>query len=49
MMKEEIGNASLYQKLQSTLYKYGAYKGAPDRPCGVGRADASPELLLNDR
>ena len=25
-MKEEIGNASLYQKLQSTLYKYGAYK-----------------------
>ena len=26
MMKEEIGNASLYQKLQSTLYKYGAYK-----------------------
>ena len=26
MMKEEIDNASLYQKLQSALYKYGAYK-----------------------
>ena len=26
MMKEQIGNASLYQKLQSTLYKYGTYK-----------------------
>ena len=24
-MKEEIDNTSLYQKLQSALYKYGAY------------------------
>ena len=24
------------------------YKGAPDKPCGVGRADANPKLLLND-
>ena len=22
--------------------------GAPDKPCGVGRADADPKLLLND-
>ena len=24
------------------------YRGAPDKPCGVGRADANPKLLLND-
>ena len=24
------------------------YQGAPDKPCGVGRADANPKLLLND-
>ena len=24
------------------------YFGAPDKPCGVGRADANPKLLLND-
>ena len=24
------------------------YMGAPDKPCGVGRADANPKLLLND-
>ena len=22
--------------------------GAPDKPCGVGRADANPKLSLND-
>ena len=22
--------------------------GASDKPCGVGRADANPKLLLND-
>ena len=26
MMKEEIDNASLYQKLLSALYKFGDYK-----------------------
>ena len=26
------------------IYKFGA----PDKPCGVGRADANPKLLLND-
>ena len=25
-----------------------AVVGAPDKPCGVGRADATPKLLLND-
>ena len=25
-----------------------SYQGAPDKPCGVGRADANPKLLLND-
>lgn len=25
-----------------------SYRGAPDKPCGVGRADANPKLLLND-
>ena len=24
------------------------FLGAPDKPCGVGRADANPKLLLND-
>ena len=44
------------QKLTQTLVVVliSAYKqflmnnGAPDKPCGVGRADANPKLLLND-
>ena len=28
--------------------KETAKEGAPDKPCGVGRADANPKLLLND-
>ena len=28
--------------------KYTQKTGAPDKPCGVGRADANPKLLLND-
>ena len=31
----------------SGKYK-GEENGAPDKPCGVGRADANPKLLLND-
>ena len=27
---------------------YSVEFGAPDKPCGVGRADANPKLLLND-
>ena len=33
-----LGNAEIVKP------KYGA----PDKPCGVGRADANPKLLLND-
>ena len=28
--------------------RYIKTMGAPDKPCGVGRADANPKLLLND-
>ena len=27
---------------------FSSILGAPDKPCGVGRADANPKLLLND-
>ena len=30
------------------LNDYFSITGAPDKPCGVGRADANPKLLLND-
>ena len=30
------------------LLYYTLKLGAPDKPCGVGRADANPKLLLND-
>ena len=30
------------------LLSWTSYLGAPDKPCGVGRADANPKLLLND-
>ena len=33
---------------QLTPHYIGGRKGAPDKPCGVGRADANPKLLLND-
>ena len=32
----------------STLLISMGEPGAPDKPCGVGRADANPKLLLND-
>ena len=32
----------------TTDYKVTELFGAPDKPCGVGRADANPKLLLND-
>ena len=36
-------------KEYDTLEEQSAAKvGAPDKPCGVGRADANPKLLLND-
>ena len=40
------------EKYKPYILKYKAlvlkYVGAPDKPCGVGRADANPKLLLND-
>ena len=27
---------------------FKCFYGAPDKPCGVGCADANPKLLLND-
>lgn len=41
------------QEVQITQLKIKELKhktilGAPDKPCGVGRADANPKLLLND-
>ena len=34
--------------LTSFFLKTCVVCGAPDKPCGVGRADANPKLLLND-
>ena len=31
-----------------SVYDPADIMGAPDKPCGVGRADANPKLLLND-
>ena len=34
--------------LKKRFYLLYGNNGAPDKPCGVGRADANPKLLLND-
>ena len=39
---------SQYQGLPLVQNDLGEDMGAPDKPCGVGRADANPKLLLND-
>ena len=40
---------SLLNVLDKCLLERDIYEtGAPDKPCGVGRADANPKLLLND-
>ena len=36
------------QKAEFELSFGIAERGAPDKPCGLGRADANPKLLLND-
>ena len=41
--RKEILDILLAAKEQTTILF-----GAPDKPCGVGRADANPKLLLND-
>ena len=38
----------LYNNNTMFSYENGTTGGAPDKPCGVGRADANPKLLLND-
>ena len=36
------------REMRITLFLEITISGAPDKPCGVGRADANPKLLLND-
>ena len=36
------------EELDRKLVELKSISGAPDKPCGVGRADANPKLLLND-
>ena len=36
------------EKICGLSKKVCTFVGAPDKPCGVGRADANPKLLLND-
>ena len=46
-----IGRQQLAQlvEVNGTFYPPPlSFNGAPDKPCGVGRADANPKLLLND-
>ena len=43
----EIGTGSTPSRKNKEYYE-GSISGAPDKPCGVGRADANPKLLLND-
>ena len=42
-----FSNLVVLKTLSSNHRMYNLY-GAPDKPCGVGRADANPKLLLND-
>ena len=46
---EYINNFVNKENVASIIAKHEiAINGAPDKPCGVGRADANPKLLLND-
>ena len=49
-MKLSITYAELQDYVADHFHKTVnvGYVGAPDKPCGVGRADANPKLLLND-
>ena len=38
---------SWYEEAENEEMRFSE-SGAPDKPCGVGRADANPKLLLND-
>ena len=37
-----------YMAYLESISAHATHAGAPDKPCGVGRADANPKLLLND-
>ena len=41
-------HTSMRHAILITAYTDFPIFGAPDKPCGVGRADANPKLLLND-
>ena len=47
---EYINNFVNKENVASIIAKHeiAINAGAPDKPCGVGRADANPKLLLND-
>ena len=45
--KAEVVNCADYG-IPQTRTRLITIFGAPDKPCGVGRADANPKLLLND-
>ena len=50
-MTFELVSKNIISKLFSnepTIASASRKMGAPDKPCGVGRADANPKLLLND-
>ena len=52
LFKADIFGLKMYQVifysfLNKEKSKSGIF-GAPDKPCGVCRADANPNLLLND-
>ena len=47
MVKYRHANRQRTERQLSANQRFG-YFGAPDKPCGVGRADANPKLLLND-
>jgi hypothetical protein len=46
MGARQIGKSTVVKQVLKDLDL--PYLGAPDKPCGVGRADANPKLLLND-
>ena len=43
-----VNKQGQFYKQKSMWEQIKSFFGAPDKPCGVGRADANPKLLLND-
>ena len=48
MADEAVNTDSITTEYIRSIYIEKPKCGAPDKPCGVGRADANPKLLLND-